>query len=117
MNLSCLTARAWRRAAMITVIVLAALPFRVAAQETGDPVEGRHLAGMFCSNCHVIAPTKQTVGSNHVPTFSAVANRPSTTPDTLRKSLLRPHPQISNMQATPEELRNLIAYILSLRGK
>lgn len=117
MTPSRLTARTWRRAAVITAIVLAALPFRVAAQETGDPVEGRHLAGEFCSNCHVITPTKQAVGNNHVPTFSSVANRPSTTPATLRKSMLRPHPQISNMQATPDEIRDLIAYILSLRGK
>ena len=117
MNLGCLASQTGRRAAMIAVIVLAALPFRVAAQETGDPAEGRHLAGEFCSNCHIITPTKQAAGANHVPTFSAVANRPATTPATLRKSLLRPHPQISNMQATPDELRNLIAYIMSLRGK
>jgi mono/diheme cytochrome c family protein len=102
---------------MITAIILAALPLGAAAQETGDLAEGRHLAGMFCSNCHIITPTKQAVGSNRVPTFSAVANRPSTTPASLRNSMLRPHPQISNLQATPDELRDLIAYILSLRGK
>src|SRR5579859_2522829 len=117
MNLSCLTSRTRRRAAMITGIILAGLPLGAAAQETGDPADGRHLAGTFCSNCHIITPTKQAVGSNHVPTFSAVANRPSTTPASLRKSMLRPHPQISNLQATPDELRDLIAYILSLRGK
>jgi hypothetical protein len=43
--------------------------------------------------------------------------RSSTTAASLRTSMLRPHPQISNMQATPEELRDLIAYILSLRGQ
>jgi hypothetical protein len=72
---------------------------------------------MFCSTCHIITPATQATGSNGVPTFAAVARRPSTTPASLRASLLRPHPQISNMQATPEELRDLIAYILSLRGQ
>ena len=37
--------------------------------------------------------------------------------ESLRASLLKPHPQIQNMRATPDELRDLTAYILSLRGK
>lgn len=112
-----LTSRMWRGAALIAIAVFAALPFRATAQEAGDRAEGRRLAGAFCSNCHVITPTTKAKGSNGVPTFAAVARRPSTTPASLRNSLLSPHPQISSMQATPDELRDLIAYILSLREK
>jgi mono/diheme cytochrome c family protein len=117
MNLSRLAPRTRRRAATIAAVFLAALPFPLAAQETGDVTEGRHLAGMWCSSCHVVTPSAQPAGSNGVPTFSAVARRPSTTPTSLRTSLLRPHPEIQNMHATTDELRDLIAYILSLRGQ
>ncbi|HET6196552.1 MAG TPA: hypothetical protein VFE12_12380 [Acetobacteraceae bacterium] len=75
------------------------------------------MAGLWCSSCHIVTPSAQAVGKNGVPTFAAVARRPSTTPESLRASLLKPHPQIQNMRATPDELRDLTAYILSLRGK
>ena len=117
MYLSCLAPRTWRRAPMIVVAFLAALPFHLAAQENGDVAEGRHLAGVYCSSCHVITPSAQAVGSNHVPTFAAIARRPSTTPTSLRGSLLKPHPAIENLQPTPDELRDLVAFILSLRGQ
>jgi hypothetical protein len=58
---------------------------------------------MWCNSCHVITPPTQPAGSNGVPTFSAVARRPPTTPTSLQTSVLRP-------------LRDLIARILSLRG-
>ena len=116
MNLSYVTRPTRHRAALIAAILLAVLPFPLAAQETGDPTEGRHLAGMWCSSCHIVTPTAQATGGNRVPTFAAVARRPSTTPTSLRASLLKPHPQIQNMHATPDELRDLIAYIMSLGG-
>jgi mono/diheme cytochrome c family protein len=116
MYLSRLTPRTWCRASVIAIIVLGVLPLPLAAQQTGDSAEGRRVAGMWCSTCHVVTPTAEAKGSNGVPTFAAVARRPSTTPDSLRASLLRPHPEIQNMHATPDELRDLIAYILSLRG-
>ena len=105
-----------RCAATIVAALLAALPFTVTAQETGDVTEGRHLAGTWCINCHIITPSAQAVGSNGVPTFAAIARRPSTTETSLRTSLLRPHPAIEDLHATPEELHDLSAYILSLRG-
>ncbi|HME20512.1 MAG TPA: c-type cytochrome [Acetobacteraceae bacterium] len=116
MGLHCLAAPTRRRVALAAAIFLAVLPFPVAAQETGNVAEGRRLAGMWCSSCHVVTPTAQPTGSNHVPTFAAVARRPSTTPTSLRASLLKPHPEIQNMHATPYELRDLIAYIMSLGG-
>jgi mono/diheme cytochrome c family protein len=106
-----------RRAAMIAAVCLAAVPFPLAAQDIGNVTEGRHLAGMWCSSCHVIVPATQATGSNGVPTFAAVAGRPSTTAASLRAFMLRPHPRISDVHATPDELHDLIAYILSLREK
>jgi mono/diheme cytochrome c family protein len=117
MKLGFLLARTHRRAAIFAAVSLAALPCGLAAQETGNPTEGRHVAGLWCSSCHIVTPSAQAVGKNGVPTFAAVARRPSTTPESLRASLLKPHPQIQNMRATPDELRDLTAYILSLRGK
>jgi cytochrome c len=111
-----LVPRTQRRAALVAVFFLGVLPFPLAAQETGNSAEGKHLAEMWCSSCHVITPTAAAKGRNGVPTFAAVARRPSTTPASLRTSFLRPHPEIQNMHATPDEIRDLTAYIMSLRG-
>ena len=117
MNLNCLAPRTRRRVALIATVFLAALPFSVAAQETGDAAAGRKLAGLWCSSCHIVAPSAQAAGSNGVPTFAAIARRPSTTQTSLLSFLLKPHPVVQNMHASREELGDLIAYILSLRGR
>jgi mono/diheme cytochrome c family protein len=117
MNLNCLTPRTRLHGAIFAAFFLAALPSPVAAQQTGDAAEGRRLAGTYCVSCHIITPTAQVAGNNGVPTFAEIARRPSTTPTSLRAFLLRPHPKISDMQATSDELRDLIAFILSLRGQ
>ena len=116
MYLSCLSRWTLHRAAVISVIPLCVGPFPLAAQPTDDSAEGRRVAGMWCISCHVIAPTAEAKSDNGVPTFAAIARRPSTTPTSLRTSLLRPHPAIQNLHATPDEMRDLIAYIMSLRG-
>lgn len=116
MNRSTPALRTRRRVALIAAI-LANLPFPLAAQEGGDVTEGRHVAAMWCSSCHIIGQTTRNTGANGVPTFASVARRPTTTPTWLRSSFLRPHPQIQNMRATPDEVRDLTAYIMSLRGR
>jgi hypothetical protein len=51
-----------------------------------------------------------------VPTFTAIASMPSTTPIALRVYLQTPHARMPDLHLSRDETDNLIAYILSLRG-
>ena len=101
--------------ALTAVAILAASSFPL-AQEIGDVVAGKRLAETWCSSCHVVAPSAQAGASTGVPTFTAVASMPSTTPIALRVYLQTPHARMPDLHLSRDETDNLIAYILSLRG-
>jgi mono/diheme cytochrome c family protein len=87
------------------------------AQQIGDPVAGRRLAEMWCSNCHVIGPNAAGPGSDAVPTFPGIARMPSTTAMSLRAFLQTPHARMPDIQMSREQIDDVIAYILSLRDR
>jgi len=97
---------------------LLAAPLRsVAAQEIGDVTAGRKLAETWCSSCHVVDPTAQRGSSNAAPTFATIARINSTTHLSLRVFLLTPHSRMPDLHLGRDEIDDLAAYILSLRGK
>ena len=104
------------RVALTTAAILAASSFYLAAQEIGDVVSGKRLAETWCSSCHIVAPSAQAGASTGVPTFTAIASMPSTTPIALRVYLQTPHARMPDLHLSRDETDNLIAYILSLRG-
>jgi mono/diheme cytochrome c family protein len=75
------------------------------------------LAKTWCSTCHVVTPSAKTGTSTGVPTFAAVAALPSTTPISLRAFLQTPHARMPDLHLSRDETDDLIAYILSLRGR
>jgi cytochrome c len=50
-----------------------------------------------------------------VPSFSAIANSPRTTPETLAAAIILPHPEMPGVALTRAEIRHLIAYVMSLK--
>lgn len=105
-----------RRIALTAVVLLAAAPIPLSAQEIGDVAAGNRLAATWCSSCHVVTPSAQTGAATGVPTFAAVARMPSTTPISLRAFLQTPHARMPDLHLSRDETDDLIAYILSLRG-
>ena len=103
------------RVAPTTAAILAAssLPW---PRRIGDVVAGKRLAETWCSSCHIVAPSAQAGASTGVPTFTAIASMPSTTPIALRVYLQTPHARMPDLHLSRDETDNLIAYILSLRG-
>ncbi len=87
---------------------------------------GRHFALLACTGCHVVAPDQRFkpiyVGPPHPPDFKEIANQPNITAASLRhhletlpavpKDSLMPNPMLSS-----EELRDVVAFIISLRDK
>lgn len=103
----------------ISILVAAALPFAAAWAEGDTTVEtaGRDLALKWCAECHLVDKSQTQAPSDAVPSFYAVADHASTTETGLKAFLMSPHKkQMPNFTLTREQIDDLVAYILSLRG-
>ena len=99
------------RLLVTTLFAVAVLIPPAAAQ---DVEAGRQIAKRWCSSCHEIgkAPVQNVVS----PPFAAVARMPSTTTISLNAFLSTPHNRMPNYSLTQQEIADVSAYILSLRG-
>lgn len=113
---------------------VATLPSAVAAQAAQDyeePVirdepgktepkfgvaeEGKQVATKLCMACHLIGEESQAAAAADVPSFRGIANRPDQSIQKLTAWLIEPHTPMPNIHLTRKEIRDLAAYILSLR--
>jgi mono/diheme cytochrome c family protein len=92
----------------------------------GDAQEGRAFALQACTGCHVVAadqPFKPIyTGDIPPPDFKDIASKPGVTADWLIHYLdtlptIPKDSHMANADLTPEQTRDVVAYILSLRGK
>jgi mono/diheme cytochrome c family protein len=99
--------------ASLFVLLAAADPAGSAqAQDTADT--GRAIAERWCSSCHLVGPD-QTSAVADVPSFMSIAQRSDSELDALEGFLADPHPPMPDMSLTRNEIRDLLAYIRSLR--
>jgi mono/diheme cytochrome c family protein len=89
----------------------------VRAGDTSNVAAGQILAKGWCAHCHIVSEDQRIAPVEGVPTFFAVANDPSTTDTGLRVFLVSPHVVMPDFMLTRKETDEIIAYILSLRGK
>ena len=80
-----------------------------------DTKRGQELSQRLCSGCHSVSPGSTATINADVPTFAAIAGKPDTTAEHLAGRIIVPHPPMPNVQLTVAEMRDIIAYILSLR--
>jgi mono/diheme cytochrome c family protein len=85
------------------------------AQKVGDPQAGLDYAKQVCSKCHGISAEKSPLPQ--ATRFREVADRPGMTATALTVWLQTSHPTMPNIIVEPEDMRNVIAYILSLKGR
>lgn len=84
--------------------------------EFGDPVRGREFASKLCAACHAIAaPDAGATTNPDVLSFPAIAKRPDVTAERLAGRIIIPHPAMPDTQLKVSEIRDIIAYILSLK--
>lgn len=102
-----------RRLAILSLILLFAGP--VAAQEVGDPPRaGATYAKQYCAKCHTIAD--EGASPEHTaPRFKDVANTSGMTATALTVWLQTSHPTMPNIILEPNDMSNVVAYILSLK--
>jgi mono/diheme cytochrome c family protein len=103
--------------AAFTVVCLA-MPSQTALAQSGPPdaQNGLVLAERLCATCHAVAP-EAAVGRPDVPGFAVIAKAPNTTPERLAGAIILPHPAMPGVPLTRAELRDVIAYIMSLKPK
>jgi mono/diheme cytochrome c family protein len=82
-----------------------------------NPERGLQLATKLCSNCHDVdgksAPVQSAAAAS---SFASAANRPGQTSDRLEGYMLEPpHPAMPQVQLTREEIKDIAAYILTLK--
>jgi mono/diheme cytochrome c family protein len=90
-----------------------------ALAQTGwsDATKGRELAESLCSVCHRVGPEVGPAVVAEVPSFRSIANRPGQSPERLVAAIIIPHPAMPTVSFTNQELRDIIAYILTLKAQ
>jgi mono/diheme cytochrome c family protein len=99
------------------LVVILAAPAAWAQGDTTVTTAGRDLSIAWCAECHLVAREQPNVPSDAVPSFFAVADRASTTEMSLRAFLMTPHGEMPNVMLSREEIDEIVAYILSLKGQ
>jgi cytochrome c len=80
-----------------------------------DPQRGHELAARLCTNCHVVDRQAPSAMPADVPTFAAIADRPGSTAEHLAGRIIVPHPAMPGVPLTAGEIRDIVAYIVSLK--
>ena len=82
----------------------------------GNASTGRTIAERWCASCHLIGPN-QTQAMGDAPAFANIAERSPSEVEALAGFLADPHPPMPDMSLTRQEIRDLLAYIASLRRR
>jgi len=96
--------------------VLVLMPGQSLAQAgLPDARRGREVAARLCTNCHAMDRQTSTPARADVPSFPTIASRPGVTSDYLAGKMILPHPAMPGIPLTTAEIRDIVAYIISLR--
>ena len=86
-----------------------------AQQGVADPRRGHEIAARVCINCHVIDRETSSPMPTDVPSFPMIANRPGASAEHIAGRIIIPHPAMPGVPLTVSEIRDIVAYIVSLR--
>ena len=87
------------------------------AQDIGDVQQGRQFAIDVCASCHAVRAGQTQSPLATAPSFEEIAHMPGMTAAALTFWLTaQSHPTMPNLILSPQQVRNVSAYVLSLRG-
>jgi mono/diheme cytochrome c family protein len=98
-----------------TMLIVAAI-LVLAGQERAkaDAARGQALSQQWCSQCHAVRPAEASVNPK-APAFAAIATEPSATEYSLQTFLKTPHPTMPNFILKPDDIDDIVEYIVSLK--
>ena len=99
------------------ICVVSGIGSAAAQMGLADAKRGQELSQRVCSGCHIVSPGSVDSANPDVPTFAAIAGHPDNTAERLAGRIIVPHPPMPNVQLTVAEMRDVIAYILSLKSR
>jgi mono/diheme cytochrome c family protein len=85
------------------------------AQEVGSAARGLALAKQVCARCHAVEKQQKQSPNDLAPTFQGIASTPGMTGMALSAALQTSHRTMPNVVLDPNELADVVAYILSLK--
>ena len=86
------------------------------AQDIGDVRQGRQLALDVCASCHAVRAGQTQSPLATAPSFEEIAHMPGLTAAALAFWFTaQSHPTMPNFIFAPQQVRNVSAYLLSLR--
>lgn len=101
---------------LVSFLLIASAIAAASPSEAQNRINGELIAKTWCVGCHTIDGVSPPFGrSDAIPSFSAVANMPSTTSASLRVFLSTPHARMPDYDLTQREIADVSEYILSLR--
>ena len=103
------------RAVLLAAVIVSLAANLAAAEEVGDPQAGFEYARDYCSGCHGISAEKSP--NPKATRFREVADRPGITGTALVVWLQTSHPTMPNIVVEHQDLLNVVAYMLGLKGR
>jgi mono/diheme cytochrome c family protein len=100
---------------LLTFSALSLLPLAALAQGVGDPRAGLAFADQVCAGCHAVRQGDRRSPQPNAPSFEQIADVPGMTATALYVALQSSHKTMPNLMFEPAELRNVVAYILTLK--
>ena len=85
------------------------------AQEIGSATQGLALAQQVCTRCHAVQKGENQSPNDGAPAFQTIASVPGMTATALSAALHTSHQTMPNLVLDPDELADIVAYILSLK--
>jgi mono/diheme cytochrome c family protein len=104
------------KALILAGIVTFGLSGGAVAQEA-DVAAGKAYAEEVCATCHAVEQGEEESPLYQAPTFQSVADTPGMTEMALSVWLQSSHPTMPNIVLSQDEIRNVVAYIRSLKSK
>jgi cytochrome c len=103
----------WRAMSLVTIWLMSVTAGH--AQDDGDVRRGQALAQRVCAQCHAVRKSQIDSPNPDAPTFPVIAQVPGMTALALTVALQNSHNLMPDLVIEPQERRDVIAYILSLR--
>jgi mono/diheme cytochrome c family protein len=104
-----------RTLAVVLVGLAAFLSAGIAPVSAAEsPAAGKALAEHWCASCHLVSP-EQASATTEAPPFATIAERPLAEIEALDTFLAAPHPPMPPVNLTRQEIRDVLAYIASLK--
>jgi tetratricopeptide (TPR) repeat protein len=83
----------------------------------GDAKKGLAYARKVCALCHAVERNDAASPDRQAPAFKALADTPGMSPTALLVSFRTPHKTMPDLIIAPEDMDDLVAYIVGLKGK